>query len=524
MKKLSSFLAIILAVLGVSHIAFGSQVYGPAITSTIIPTGALNMGGFPITNGGTITGTNFVGTSTSATSTFASGIQITSSAGDYRTHPQVEFTSGNGFYSSAANTLSLAIGGSPSYYFDSSGINVNQVRGAKLRNIAPSATVPAFSFSNDTTTGIGSSAAGVMHLISTGNTVATASSTGSVSNFIVGGANALSNAFARQFTVNSSAGQAVVAAFTQNDGSGLLVDYGTTQNNADNGFRFINSGSGEASFVNGYDGTNNVYKIGIGAGAVSSAGKNFTLDGTLGWAGIATTSQASAFANGVLTVDVSNATAATTANGLTIIAPTSGSYSGNYLSLRDTTGASKMFVNQFGNLNANVGIGVTGVAGSSPAWGTINISQNSATAPLITGKAQTNPTTGDFLRFLSSTNLSLFTVNSNGNTIIGTSSTPYKFAIQDGFGGTADLFDVASTTSASYATTSIFRITNGGNVGIGTTSPATNLTVQGNMQAVIAAGVATSTCTTAIEGAQVYNLGNHHLWLCMGAEPWTLLK
>jgi hypothetical protein len=72
--------------------------------------------------------------------------------------------------------------------------------------------------------------------------------------------------------------------------------------------------------------------------------------------------------------------------------------------------------------------------------------------------------------------------------------------------------------------TEAMRITSTGTIGIGTTSPPTTLSVQGPAQFVIASGVATSTCTTAIEGSQVYNLGNHHLWLCMGAEPWTLVK
>jgi hypothetical protein len=65
---------------------------------------------------------------------------------------------------------------------------------------------------------------------------------------------------------------------------------------------------------------------------------------------------------------------------------------------------------------------------------------------------------------------------------------------------------------------------NPGAVHIGSSSPATTLVTQGPAQFVIASGVATSTCTTIIEGSQVYNLGNHHLWLCMGSEPWTLLK
>mgnify|MGYP000996560855 FL=1 len=80
-------------------------------------------------------------------------------------------------------------------------------------------------------------------------------------------------------------------------------------------------------------------------------------------------------------------------------------------------------------------------------------------------------------------------------------------------------------SSVSGGTANYDAIFNGSaKVGIGSTTPQTNLVVQGYTQSVIASGVATSTCNTAIEGSQVYNLGNHHLWLCMGSEPWTLLK
>jgi hypothetical protein len=68
------------------------------------------------------------------------------------------------------------------------------------------------------------------------------------------------------------------------------------------------------------------------------------------------------------------------------------------------------------------------------------------------------------------------------------------------------------------------RLGSNGFLGIGTSTAQTILVAQGPAQFVIASGVATSTCNTAIEGSQVYNLGNHHLWLCMGSEPWTLLK
>lgn len=84
--------------------------------------------------------------------------------------------------------------------------------------------------------------------------------------------------------------------------------------------------------------------------------------------------------------------------------------------------------------------------------------------------------------------------------------------------------DLTFSTRGNSILTEAMRIKSSGNIGVGTSSPPTTLTIQGPMQAVIASGVATSTCTTAIEGSQLYNLGNHHLWLCMGTEPWTLVK
>jgi hypothetical protein len=65
-----------------------------------------------------------------------------------------------------------------------------------------------------------------------------------------------------------------------------------------------------------------------------------------------------------------------------------------------------------------------------------------------------------------------------GNTAIGTSTnTGARLAVQGLFGATLPLFDIATTTSLSSATTSIFRVNHFGNVGIGTSTPSGPLSI-----------------------------------------------
>jgi hypothetical protein len=65
------------------------------------------------------------------------------------------------------------------------------------------------------------------------------------------------------------------------------------------------------------------------------------------------------------------------------------------------------------------------------------------------------------------------------NIVTGTSTPWAKFSIQNNYGSTTALFDIATTTSSAYATSSIFRVGHDGRISIGSTTPeSTSLTIQ----------------------------------------------
>ncbi|MEK7382111.1 MAG: hypothetical protein AAB262_02380, partial [Elusimicrobiota bacterium] len=100
----------------------------------------------------------------------------------------------------------------------------------------------------------------------------------------------------------------------------------------------------------------------------------------------------------------------------------------------------------------------------------------------------------------SSNSMVLGGVGSNAiNVAIGTTSPWAKLSIQNTYGNQTPLFDIASSTSAAYATSSVFRVAASGNLGIGTTSPNWKLSVAGigSFDDYVRTSYFTATSTTA---------------------------
>lgn len=89
-------------------------------------------------------------------------------------------------------------------------------------------------------------------------------------------------------------------------------------------------------------------------------------------------------------------------------------------------------------------------------------------------QVQASPQTKNFLSLLTNSFNSLFAVGPKGNLQIGTTSAPTAFAWEgiqaagtSAYGDQTPLLDIASVTSATYATTSLFRVNPSGEVQVG---------------------------------------------------------
>lgn len=471
---------------------------------------------------GQIVGSYFTATSTTATSTFASGIQITSPVGDYRVHPQLEFTSGNGLYMQATNSFLWDIGGSPAFGINGGGIYANQTNGVIVKATQPTATVPGLAFNGDLTTGIGRSGAGIMHLITSGATALTLDagqkigigSTTPTALLTVQGSNDIVQSIIKANgtqTANMTEWQSSIGAliayvssngtfFTNQvapTGTGTQLTLGRTYSGTSAGAVSLTSGltgtSGTASqfnqaptfttaagsasqsvlsltptynYAGAQTGTATDLLINSTETNLNGAGHNLVdvqVGGTSkfiiknsGNTGIGTSSPGS-----LLTVDGSNAGIAVGVSPLFVRAQSG--ITANIFDVRDSTNATKVAVQSNGTLVANQGIQSNAGTGAAPQNGNIVSASTGTTQNAFVAKGIANQT-GDFLRFLDGNNLYLLTVNAAGNLSVGTSTTPYKLGIQGAYGATADLFNVATTTSAGYATSSLFRISNAGHI------------------------------------------------------------
>lgn len=150
--------------------------------------------------------------------------------------------------------------------------------------------------------------------------------------------------------------------------------------------------------------------------------------------------------------------------------------SANYFQIMDNLASTKFLVNQFGNTQANGGFIAAATAGTCPHCGSAIASPNAAGNGMSIQEPQ--GFSGDSFHTVNATSQVVFVIKSNGNTSIGT-GTPYaKLNIQNIFGSSTPLFDIASTTGFN-STTSMFRVNPDGGVGLGTTTPVSLLSVIG---------------------------------------------
>jgi len=136
---------------------------------------------------------------------------------------------------------------------------------------------------------------------------------------------------------------------------------------------------------------------------------------------------------------------------------------GSYNTISSILATAIGFANTANNINATA-IGNQNIASSSSATalGFQNIA--SAAGAVAVGNGVSNSIASSLM--IGPSNSSKLTILSSGNVGIGTSSPWAKLAVQDAYGSQAPLFDVASTTSSGFATSSIFSVAASGEVKI----------------------------------------------------------
>ncbi len=130
--------------------------------------------------------------------------------------------------------------------------------------------------------------------------------------------------------------------------------------------------------------------------------------------------------------------------------------------------------NSIGVIGTTQGQGTTNNIGGMFTLGSVSSIASLTSAALIADNITS--TSSIFLARDNST--TIFAIQDGGNVSIGSTTPSARLSIQDAYGGTQALFDIATTTSAGFATSSLFKVLANGSVGIGTSTASTQLAIE----------------------------------------------
>lgn len=243
--------------------------------------------------------------------------------------------------------------------------------------------------------------------------------------------------------------------------------------------------SGLAWLSNGLVGTTSTSSLGFGASFFQQDGNSFGSTATFGTndgqsvaletSGTPRLTVTAAGNVGIgSTTPLSNlsvsGTAGQTANLFTV-ASSSGNRILNVAPSGDVNfGTVATVVNSLGN--GYLSVGGQGVLSS-------NFFSTNAAVNVSAGTNQNLTLSGGQIVMRSNNNVVAAQIAVDGRFAVGTSTPVARLSVQAPFGSSTPLFDISTTTSAAFATSSVFRVNGDGSVGVGTSTASARLTVVG---------------------------------------------
>ena len=261
-------------------------------------------------------------------------------------------------------------------------------------------------------------------------------------------------------SVTISAGNAAgFGGYAANGGSISLTAGASTGGNTNNpsGNVNITSGNGNGGSASG----DVIIKTGTNTSAGGAVPGTIRIQGTSNTANNSGTGFTPLAGGGVV---ISSGNGAPN-NGSTAVSGASG----GVLSITSGNGGLSSLVGGTGGNGANISF-TTGSGGWATGTSGTRTGGNSGNIVFNIGSAGFGSTTNGVLG-----NIQL--APTRGSVAIGTSSSYAQLTLQGTYGSQIPLFNIASTTSSGYATSSLFTVLANGNVGVGTNNPLNQLVV-----------------------------------------------